>query len=89
MNSDTARTLFTYAIAILVLIGAFFLIYQGRGDSGQAWLAVGAVFGYVFRDAGGAAATSNAVRIAAAQPTTTATAGPPATVTTTPTPTDG
>lgn len=62
MNTDI-RTLLTYAIGALVLVGAFVLIYQGRGDSGQAWLAVGAVLGYVFRDAGGAAAASNAAMI--------------------------
>lgn len=78
------RTIATYLIAALVLIGAFVLIYQGRGDAGQAWLAVGAILGYVFRDAGGAAGASNAASIVAAQPTITATSGPPASVTSTP-----
>lgn len=72
-------------MAILVLAGAFVLIFANRGDSGQAWLAVGAVIGYVFRDAGGAAATGQVLRIQAAQPTTTVNAGPPVTVTTDPT----
>lgn len=84
MSTDTIRTAATYLIAILILAGAFALIYTARGDSGQAWLAIGAVLGYVFRDAGGAAATRNVERIAAAQPTVTTDAGPPATTTVTP-----
>jgi hypothetical protein len=85
MSQDTLRTVATYVIAVLILAGAFVLIYQARGDVSQAWLAVGAVLGYVFRDAGGAAATRNVERIAASQPTVTTTSGPPATTTVTPT----
>ena len=89
MNIETARTFFTYGIATLILVGAFALIYQGRGDSAQAWLAIGSVLGFVLRDAGGAAATGQLLRVQAAQPTTTVTSGPPATATVTPGPTDG
>jgi hypothetical protein len=89
MTQDTLRTLFTYIVAVLILIGAFVLIFDARGDAGQAWLAVGAVLGYVFRDAGGASATGQVLRIQAAQPTATVTSGPPATATVAPGPVDG
>lgn len=46
--TDTIRLVMTYVIAVLVLIGAFALIYQGRGDTGQAWLTIGLVTGFVF-----------------------------------------
>jgi hypothetical protein len=64
MDQATIRLVFTYLVAILVLVGAFVLIFTSTGDSGQAWLAIGAVMGYIFRDAGGAAATNNAIRVA-------------------------
>lgn len=63
------QLLATYLIAVLVLIGAFILIFTERGDSAQSWLAVGAILGYVFRDAGGEAATRSVERIQASQPT--------------------
>lgn len=75
MNQELVRTIATYAIAVLVLAGAFLLIYQGRGDTSQAWLAIGAVLGYTFRDAGGAAATSQAVKVAQATSATNGTTG--------------
>jgi len=84
MNQDTIRTVATYAIATLILIGAFVLIFDAKGDPAQAWLVVGAIVGYVFRDAGGASATGMLLRVQAAQPTVTATSGPPATTTVTP-----
>ena len=84
MNLDALRTAGTYGIAAVVLLASFVLIYQGRGDAAQAWLAVGTVLGYIFRDAGGASATNAVLRLQAAQPTVTATSGPPATVTATP-----
>ncbi len=87
MTSDTLKTAATYVIAALILIGAFVLIYQAKGDPAQAWLVIGAIVGYVFRDAGGASAAGQILRIQAAQPTVTATSGPPATVTSTPAPT--
>jgi hypothetical protein len=64
MSGDTIRLIATYVIALLVLVGAFVLIYTAKGDAGQAWLAVGAVLGYVFRDSAGREATLNAVRTA-------------------------
>jgi len=66
MNRDTVQLVATYVIALLILAGSFALIWQGRGDTAQAWLAIGAVMGYVFRDAAGNAATRNAERIATA-----------------------
>lgn len=65
VTSEMLRVVATYLIAVLVLLGAFLLIYQGRGDEPQAWLAIGAVLGYVFHDASNAAATTHAVRVAA------------------------
>jgi len=56
----------TYIIALAVLAGAFSIIYTAHGDSGQAWLAIGTVLGYIFRDSGGASAVRNSERAAAA-----------------------
>lgn len=64
MNRDTIQIVATYAIALLILAGSFVLIYQGIGDTAQAWLAVGLVAGYVFRDAGGNAGARNAEKVA-------------------------
>jgi hypothetical protein len=66
MTRDNIQLVMTYVIALLILVGSFVLIYQNVGDSGQAWLAVGAVLGYVFRDAGGSAGAHNAASVAAA-----------------------
>jgi hypothetical protein len=77
MSTDTARTAATYFIATLILVGGFVLIYQGRGDSAQAWLAIGSVIGYVLRDSAGAQATANVSRInASAQPSQVVNAQP-------------
>lgn len=73
-----------YGISVLVLLGAFALIWFSRGTEEQAWLAIGIVLGNLFRDQAGSAATSNAERIASAQPTVT-TSGNPPTTTVTPT----
>lgn len=70
---DNIQVIAPYAIAILILVGAFVLIYYQKGDSGQAWLAIGAVIGYVFRDAGGNAGARNAERVAQATNGTTPT----------------
>jgi len=64
MNRDDVQVVMTYVIALLILSGAFVLIYQNIGDTSQAWLAVGLVAGYVFRDAGGNAAARNAAKVA-------------------------
>lgn len=81
MTSDTIKTIATYAIAGLILVGAFVLLFDAKGQDSQAWLTIGAIVGYIFRDAGGSAATGQVLRIQAAQPTATVTAGPPATAT--------
>jgi len=85
MTGDRLQLSATYFIAVMVLAGSFALIWANRGDAGQAWLAVGAILGYVFRDSGGASATRSAIQVANSQPTVTTTAGPPATTTVTPT----
>ena len=65
MQADTIRLLASYLIAVLVLAGAFVLIYENRGDSGQAWLAVGAVLGWAFNRESSAAAARQTERAAA------------------------
>jgi hypothetical protein len=69
MSSDTMRVLLTYGIAAIVLVASFILIYQGRGDQPQAWLVIGTMMGYIFRDTAGRQAVSDVERISAAQPT--------------------
>jgi hypothetical protein len=77
MTADLIRTLATYLIALLILVGAFILIYQSRGDPSQSWLVVGAIVGYIFRDSAGAQATANVSRInASAQPSQVVNAQP-------------
>jgi hypothetical protein len=77
VNADLVRTLATYAIAVLILLGAFVLIYTAKGDPSQSWLVVGAIVGYIFRDSAGAQATANVSRInASAQPTQVVNAQP-------------
>jgi hypothetical protein len=76
-NADLVRTLATYAIAVLILLGAFVLIYTAKGDPSQSWLVVGAIVGYIFRDSAGAQATANVSRInASAQPSQVVNAQP-------------
>ena len=90
MDGDTLRAIATYLTGALILVGAFFIIIdpnQTPEQKTQAWLMVGLVAGYFFRDAGQAAATRTVERMAAVQPTVTATSGPPATTTVTPAPT--
>jgi heme A synthase len=82
MSRDTIQLIATYAIAALILLGGFLIIRdpaQTDAQKTQAWLLVGLVAGYIFRDAGGASATRSAVQIAAAQPTTTVSGNPPTT----------
>lgn len=71
MNQDFFRVIATYILAALIVLGSFLLIYQGRGDQPQAWLCIGAVIGYLFRDSGGSAAARDVERAAQAQPTVT------------------
>lgn len=68
-----------YGISVLVLVGAFALIWYSRGTEEQAWLAIGIVLGNLFRDQAGSSATENATRIAASQPTVTTGGNPPRT----------
>ena len=76
MTSDTIRSVATYVIAAIILVGSFVLIYTGRGDAAQAWLAVGAIVGYVFRDSAAQASTANVSRIVAAAQSTAPAAAP-------------
>ena len=83
MNNDTIRTVFTYVIAIIVLVGTGVLLrFPPPGIPPEALLAflgvqVGLVMGYVFGERTAASAVAN-------QPTVTTTAGPPLSTTVTP-----
>lgn len=83
MTNDTIRTIFTYVIALVVIVGTGVLLrFPPPGIPPEALLAflgvqVGLVMGYVFNER----AASNAV---ANQPTVTTSAGPPQTTTVTP-----
>ena len=75
MNNDTLRTVFTYVIALIVIVGGGALVIiptQLEADTLLPFLtgAVGTVLGYVF----GERATASG---AASQPTITTTSGPP------------
>ena len=82
MNVDIIRTLFTYVIAIIVLVGTGVLLrFPPPGIPPEALLAflgvqVGLVMGYVFGERTAAAAAAN-------QPTVTTTHGDPPTTTVT------
>jgi hypothetical protein len=66
-----------YLIALVVIVGAFLLIYQGRGDQVQPWTVIGLIVGWIIRDSAGESATGLVERVQQAQPTVTTTAGPP------------
>jgi hypothetical protein len=66
-----------YGISVLVLAGAFALIWYSRGQEEQVWLAIGLVLGNLFRDQAGSSATSNVERIQASQPSVTVGGNPP------------
>lgn len=79
MTTDTVRTIFTYVIALVVIVGGGVLLViptQLETDALLPFLTaiVGAVIAYVFQERASAS-------IAANQPTTTFTAGPPASAT--------
>ena len=87
MSRDTLQLVATYAIAALILLGGFLIIRdpaQTDAQKTQAWLLIGLVAGYIFRDAGGASATRSAISVAAAQPTVTTGGNPPRTTVTPP-----
>jgi hypothetical protein len=73
-----------YAIALVVIVGCFVLIYQGKGDQVQPWTVIGLVVGWIIRDSAGNSSSANLARLAATQPTVTTTAGPPQQTTVTP-----
>ena len=79
MNSDTIRTIFTYTIALVVIVGGGVLLViptQLETDALLPFLTaiVGAVIAYVFQERATASAAAN-------QPTITTTSGPPPTTT--------
>ena len=83
MNTDTIRTVFTYVIALVVIVGTGVLLrFPPPGIPPEALLAflgvqVGLVMGFVFSERVAASAVSN-------QPTVVTSAGPPSTTTVTP-----
>lgn len=66
MNIDTINAIAKYAIALVVIVGCFTLIYQGKGDQVQPWTVIGLVVGWIIRDSAGNQATANVKQIAAA-----------------------
>lgn len=66
MSADTFQAAAKYVVALVILIGAFVLIYQEKGDVTQAWTVIGLVAGWIVRDSAGQQATSNAVKTIAA-----------------------
>jgi hypothetical protein len=82
MNQDVIRTVATYVIALVVIVGGGVLLViptQLETDALLPFLTaiIGAVIAYVFQERASAS-------IAANQPTVTTTAGPPPTTTVTP-----
>jgi hypothetical protein len=73
-----------YVIALVVIIGCFVLIYQGKGDQTQPWTVIGLIAGWIIRDSAGNSAASNVATIAASQPTVTTGGNPPRTTVTPP-----
>ena len=79
MSTDTVKTVFTYVIALVIIVGGGVLLVvptQLDADTLLPFLtgAVGTTLGYVFGERTSATAAAN-------QPTITATSGPPATTT--------
>ena len=66
MTKELIDTIAKYIIALVVVGSCFFLIYQGRGDSVQAWTLLGLVVGWLIRDSAGNTASANTAKIAAA-----------------------
>lgn len=82
MSQDTIRTVFTYVIALVVIVGGGVLLViptQLETDALLPFLTaiIGAVIAYVFQERASAS-------IAANQPTVTTSAGPPPTTTVNP-----
>ncbi len=79
MSSDTLRTVFTYLIALVVILGGGALLIiptQLEADTLLPFLtgAIGTTLGYVFGERAYTSASTN-------QPTITTTSGPPASTT--------
>lgn len=83
MNTDTIRTIFTYVIALVIIVGGGALLIVPTQLQPSELLpfltgVIGVVVGYVFGERSAASATSNL-------PTVTTTAGPPPVTTVAPT----
>lgn len=95
MSDETLNTVGTYLIALVVIVGAFAVIWSNKGDLTLPYSAISLIVGWIVRDNAGSSATTNAVKtIAASIPTTTVVTGPGApplgsTVTTSANPTGG
>ncbi len=93
MNADNLRLLFTYGIAVMVLVGCFVLLIfpsQVTQDSLIPFITgvVGSILGFVFNresTTAGQRAAERSVSLGAStsnpSPTVTTSSGPPATVT--------
>ncbi len=99
MSADLVKLIFTYLLALLIVVGGGLILYLIRLDppeSGSATLSLaiagfmGAAIQFVFNKE----STTQATRAAESsfrqgQPTVTTSSGPPATTTVTPQPEDG
>ena len=70
----TIRMAGTYLLLLIGLVGAFALIYFGRGNEDQAWPVILLILGALVRDAASIQSANSTERIAAASPPS----GPPA-----------
>ncbi len=66
MTREIIDTLAKYIIATIVVSACFFIIYNERGDSVQAWTLLGLVVGWLIRDSAGNSASANTAKVAAA-----------------------
>jgi hypothetical protein len=82
MTRELTDSIFKYAIALVVIVGCFVLIYTGKGDQVQPWTVIGLVVGWIIRDSAGNSSSANLARVAASQPTVTTGGNPPRTTVT-------
>jgi hypothetical protein len=96
--ADNIKLTFTYVIALVVIVGGLYMLYQTRLDPPEADVQgmrlllsgfIGMALQYVFNRETATATARQVERTynsaMASQPTTTVTSGPPATATITPT----
>jgi hypothetical protein len=76
---NTIRMAGTYLLLLIGLLGAFTLIFFGRGQEAQAWPVILLILGALVRDAASIQSANSTERISAAAVSSAApVAGPPA-----------